>query len=76
MRLCVSALTGWVGESAQIPPVFRPGLLGRLLRPSIAPSAWARGGIESGCAHADGAPAASNVAGRTRRDDLSVDCPV
>ena len=31
-----------------------PGLLGRLRRPSVAPSAWSRGGNEKGCDHADG----------------------
>jgi hypothetical protein len=39
------------------------GLLGRLWRPSVAPSAWSLGGRLEGCDPADGASAASLVAG-------------
>ncbi len=51
--------------------VLITGLLGRRdalasRRPSVAPSAWSRVGGGEGCDHADGAPAAFLVAGRTR----------
>ena len=39
-------------RAAQVPPALIPGLLGRRSRPSVAPSARARGESRSGCAHA------------------------
>jgi hypothetical protein len=51
------------------------GLLGRCdalasRRPSVAPSAWSLVGSVEGCDHADGAPAACFVAGRTDLEAL------
>ena len=62
--------------TTSVPGAWIPGLLGRLRRPSVAPSARARGGSCSSCAHADGAPAASIEAEAADGIALPVDCQV
>ncbi len=58
-----------------------PGLLDRCdavasQRPIGAPSVWSRGGRGEGCEHADGAPVACLVAGRTDLEALPEGSPV
>ncbi len=58
---------GVLGLAGSRVPALLPGLLGRLRRPSVAPSARSRVGGGEGCDHADGAPAACLAAGRADR---------